>query len=46
MHLGFTERKIIARLARERGIAVFSTANSNQQAFEIKSLGHAFSPMP
>ncbi|MCU0845720.1 MAG: caspase family protein [Spirochaetes bacterium] len=37
---GLDERKIIARIAREHGIAVFSAASASQEAFEIRELGH------
>ena len=34
------ERKWVANLAKERGIAVFSAASKTQSAFEVESLGH------
>ena len=37
---GYDDVRIMANLARERGIAVFSAASKSQAAFEIKSLGH------
>lgn len=37
---GLEERKMIATLSKERGIAVFSAASQTQSAFEIESLGH------
>jgi uncharacterized caspase-like protein len=37
---GFEDRKIIASLAKERGIIVFSASNASQAAYEIKKLGH------
>jgi WD40 repeat protein len=37
---GFEERKILANLARESGIAVFSAASKTQAAYEIPSLEH------
>ncbi len=37
---GLDERKMIARIAREHGIAVFSAASASQEAFEIRELGH------
>ncbi len=40
MARGFEERKIIARIAKEHGIAVFSAASASQEAFEIRELGH------
>jgi hypothetical protein len=40
MARGVEERRIIANLAKERGIAVFSAANLTQAAYEIQALGH------
>lgn len=40
MSRGLSERRIIANLARERGIVVFAAASPSQDAFEIKSLNH------
>ncbi|TAL33214.1 MAG: hypothetical protein EPN93_14370 [Spirochaetes bacterium] len=37
---GLEETKIIARIAKEHGIAVFSAASVSQDAFEIRALGH------
>jgi len=37
---GYDERKMIANLAKSKGIAVFSASNENQSAYEIKALGH------
>jgi WD40 repeat protein len=37
---GLEETKIIARIAKEHGIAVFSAASVSQDAFEIKALRH------
>jgi hypothetical protein len=40
MERGFEDRKIVAKLAKERGIIVFSAANADQSAYEIKALKH------
>ncbi len=40
MARGIEERKIIASLAKERGIVVFSAAGNDQSAFEISKLKH------
>lgn len=40
MARGLDERRIIARIAKEHGIAVFSAASASQEAFEIRELGH------
>lgn len=37
---GFEEHKIMARVAREHGIAVFSAASVSQEAYEIRALRH------
>lgn len=37
---GFEDHKIMARVAREHGIAVFSAASLSQEAYEIRALGH------
>ncbi len=40
MSRGLEERKVIATLAKNRGIVVFSAAAADQRAYEIKELGH------
>ncbi|MDY6932947.1 MAG: caspase family protein [Spirochaetota bacterium] len=40
MARGIEDRRIIATLAKERGIAVFSAASADQSAFELKELDH------
>jgi hypothetical protein len=37
---GFEDHRIIARIAKEHGIAVFSAASVSQDAYEIRALGH------
>lgn len=37
---GYEEKKLIAGLAKNRGIAVFSASNESQSAYEIKDLNH------
>ena len=37
---GFEDRRIIANLAKERGIVVFSAASTTEDAYEIKSIRH------
>ncbi len=36
---GLAEKRLIARLAKDQGIAVFSAANASQKAYEVKALG-------
>jgi WD40 repeat protein len=40
MERGYQDRKIIANLAKERGIVVFSASSKSESAYEIKSLRH------
>lgn len=37
---GFEDRRIIANLAKERGIVVFSAASTTDDAYEIKAIRH------
>jgi len=37
---GYGDRRIIANLAKERGIVVFSSSSPAQDAYEIKAIGH------
>ena len=40
MARGLDEKRLIANLSKEKGIAVFSAASRDESAFEIKDLGH------
>ncbi len=37
---GYEDRKIIANLAKERGVVVFSASSKTESAYELKSLKH------